>query len=252
MDQSKFRFKIDDLTLETIPMKRLAEYLTDLATLVGEVKDVHLVGIESGSVEAILLTETPHARAIEARIHSAAQSNGVKPTGPREAIKAFKSLTDKLAEDKTGAVFMFEAGAEILRFPNRGRRHATVYGPFNQEGSLDGVVVRLGGVNDPVPVHLESDSGSYQCLASRTVARELAKHIFETTLRVYGIGRWTRTAEGEWTLESFTIRDFHPLSEEPLSAVVAKLRAVTGGGWAEIDDPVAEAKRIRDGDDEDG
>ena len=252
MDQAKFRFKIDDLTLETISMKRLAEYLADLATLIGETKDVHLVGIESGSVEAILLTESKLVPAIEERAHNAARSNGIKPTGPREAISAYKAITKKLAEDKTGAVFMFEAGAEILHFANQSRRESTVYGPFNQEGSLDGVVVRLGGINDPVPVHLESDSGSYQCLASRAVARELAKYIFEATLRVYGVGRWLRTAEGEWTLEAFMIRDFHPLNDEPLSAAIAKLRAVTGSGWTEIDDPMAEAKRIRDGEDEDG
>jgi hypothetical protein len=122
-----------------------------------------------------------------------------------------------------------------------------VFGPFNQEGSLDGVVVRLGGINDPVPVHLESDSGNYQCQASRALARELAKHIFETPLRVYGVGRWFRNVDGEWLLENFTIRDFHPLNGEPLSAVIAKLRTVPGNEWAASDDPLRELNRIRGG-----
>ncbi len=244
----EFRFKIDDLTLDTIPMKRLLEYLNELATLLGDSKHVHLTRVENGSVEAVIRTEATLVPKIEQRVRAAAQRNGVKPTGPPEAIRAFRAITGMLQRDNTGAVFIFEAGAEIIRFPSTKREQAPVFGPFNQEGSLDGVVVRLGGINDPVPVHLESDSGSYQCVASRVVARELAKHIFETPLRVYGDGRWLRSADGEWTLENFTIRDFHPLIDEPLTSVIAKLRAVPGNEWATLENPLSEMDRIRNGD----
>ena len=246
----EFRFKIDDLTLDTIPMKRLIEYLEDLATLLGEPKYVHLARVETGSVEAVIRTEANFVPKIERRVTQAARQNGVKPSGAPDAIRAFKAITKKLQEDNTNGVFMFEAGAEIVRFPSGRKGKAPVFGPFNQEGSLDGVVVRLGGVNDPVPVHLESESGSYQCLASRALARELAKHIFETELRVYGVGRWLREADGEWTLENFTIRDFHPLNDEPLTAVIAKLRAVPGNEWANIENPLSELNRIRNGDED--
>lgn len=244
----EFRFKIDDLTLDTIPMKRLLEYLNDLVALLGEPKHIHLARVENGSVEAVIRTEANFVPKIEQRVRDAARSNGVKPTGPPEAIRAFKAITEKLLQDNTSAVFMFEAGAEIIRFPSARKEQAPVFGPINQEGSLDGVVVRLGGINDPVPVHLESDSGSYQCLASRTVARDLAKYIFETPLRVYGVGRWLRSADGEWALETFTIRDFHPLLDEPLTSVIAKLRAVPGNEWGTLENPLREVNRIRNGD----
>ncbi len=252
MDQYRFRFKIDDLTLETVSMKRLSEYLSDLAVLLGEQRHVHLAEIRTGSIETIIETDAEAAPKIEQRVRDATHHNGIQPTGPQEAIRAAKQLAEKLHEDKTGAVFMFEAGAEIVRFVN-GRQETTaqVFGPFNQEGSLDGVVVRLGGVNDPVPVHLESDEGSFQCLASRAVARELAKHIFETPLRVYGQGRWLRSAEGEWHLESFTIRDFHPLVDDTVSSTLAKLRAVPGNEWNDLDDPLAEAAKLRNGGEDD-
>jgi hypothetical protein len=251
MDRNRFRFKIDDLTLETISMKRLLEYLDDLASILGEQKHVHLAEIRTGSIEAIIDTDAEAAPKIERRVKEATRNNGVEPTGPPEAIRAAKSLMERLHQDKTGAVFMFEAGAEIVRFEN-GQRETTaqVFGPFNQEGTLDGVVVRVGGINDPVPVHLESDEGSYQCLASRSVARELARHIFETPLRVYGQGRWLRNADGEWHLESFTIRDFHPLVDETAGSALAKLRAVPGNEWNEIDAPLAEAAKLRDGEED--
>ncbi len=249
----EFRFKIDDLTLDTISMKRLAEYLDDLAVLLGESKDVHLARIESGSVDAVVRTEDTFVPKIEERVRSAArQAYEPEGKGSQEAGRAFKAITDKLKQDKTGAVFMFEAGAEIVRFPSGKKISEPTFGPFNQEGSLDGVIVRVGGINDPVPVHLESDSQTYQCLASRVVARELAKHIFDTPLRVYGIGRWFRTGGGKWILENFVIRDFHSLNDEPLVSVVAKLRAIPGNDWNKLKNPLIEADRIRNGDDEDG
>lgn len=248
----EFRFKIDDLTLDTMPMKRLAEYLTDLAILLGQSKDVHLASVQSGSVEALVRTEANLVSKIEQRVTSAARQGGKKPSaGASEAMRAYKAITEKLKQDKTGAVFMFEAGAEIIRFPSGKKEPTVTLGPFNQEGSLDGVIVRLGGINDPVPVHLESDSQTYQCLASRIVAREMAKHIFDTPVRVYGVGRWFRNATGEWALESFTIRDFHPLIDESLISVVAKLRAVPGNDWSQLDNPLNEADRLRNGDEED-
>ncbi len=253
MDQLRFRFKIDDLSLDTTPMKRVTEYLNDLAVLLGEQKHVHLAEVTKGSIDAVIVTSVEAAPRIEQRIKDATQTSGVQPTGPQDALRAVKALADKLREDKTGAVFMFEAGAEIVRFePPAQETTKQVFGPFNQEGTLDGVVVRLGGINDPVPVHLESDEGSHLCYASRSVAREIAKHIFDIPLRVFGQGRWFRTAEGKWILEAFTIRDFQPLIDEPISSVLAKLRAVPGNEWNEMENPLAELARLRSDGEDDG
>lgn len=251
----EFRFKINDLTLDTISMRRVLEYLSDVATLIGRTDDVHLLRIESGSIDTVFRTDRKEtAEKIESRVRDA--SRGIDNLGRRnpavdtEVRRAFRALTKRLGEDRTTGVFMHEAGAEIIRL-HGDIAPKNAFGPFNQEGSLDGVVVRLGGVNDPVPVHLESDSESYQCLASRAVARELAKHIFETPLRVYGVGRWLRNEDGQWTLENFTIRDFHPLNDESLISVIAKLRAVPGNEWGSIENPLAELDRMRNGDDDD-
>lgn len=253
MDQLRFRFKIDDLSLETTPMKRVTEYLNDLALLLGEQKHVHLAEVTSGSIDTVIVTSAEAAPKIEQRVRDATHTNGVAPTGPQEAIRAAKSLIDRLHEDRTGAVFMFEAGAEIVRFESPAQETTKQeFGPFNQEGTLDGVVVQLGGINDPVPVHLESDDASYQCYASRSVARELAKYIFDAPLRVFGQGRWFRTNKGKWILETFTIRDFQPLNDESLGTAIAKLRAVEGNEWNDLENPAKELAKIRGDDEDDG
>jgi hypothetical protein len=43
------RFTIDAYTPDTIPMRRLAEYMQDLADLFGEREHVHFARIEAGS-----------------------------------------------------------------------------------------------------------------------------------------------------------------------------------------------------------
>jgi len=125
-----------------------------------------------------------------------------------------------------------------------------VFGPFNQEGTLDGIVIMVGGKSDPVPVHIEQGSAVYNCHAKRDVAIALGRHLFQSELRVRGKGRWTREAEGTWTLNRFTIQNFKVLDDEPLSAVVAKLREIPGSGWREVADPWSELMGMRKHDDE--
>ena len=47
--QTEYRFKIDAYSPETIPMARLAEYMSDLAVLFGNRENVHFVQLEPGS-----------------------------------------------------------------------------------------------------------------------------------------------------------------------------------------------------------
>ena len=49
----EYLFKIEAFTPETMPMARLAKYLTELAAILGESKSVHLIRIESGSTALV-------------------------------------------------------------------------------------------------------------------------------------------------------------------------------------------------------
>jgi hypothetical protein len=51
-------------------------------------------------------------------------------------------------------------------------------------------------------------------------------------------------------LERFTAGRFEVLGDEPLTAVVARLRNVRGSEWPDVEDPWGELERERNGADE--
>jgi len=240
---SEYRLKIDVYTPATIPMARLAEYMQEFAVLLGEAKSVHFVRLEEGSLNVVSAVEREAAPKVENRVLNAKRDEG--PREPREAIRA---INRKLREDNGIGELLTNTGAQIIRFPGREETELVSFGAFNEQGSLDGVVIVIGGRSDPVPVHIESlESVIYNCYASRAVARELAKYIFGRELRVHGIGRWLRSEAGKWQLERFIIGNFEILNDESLTSVVADLRAVSGSEWPSLSDPWTELDELRHG-----
>ncbi|MBF0367936.1 MAG: hypothetical protein HQL52_00610 [Magnetococcales bacterium] len=245
----EYRFIIDGFTPETIPMARLAEYMADLATIFGERESVHFGGVESGSAKLIPWVEPEAAPKVKFNIEQA--KAGLAPKAAQDAIHNIDKL---LREDNTTGRLTNNEGAEIIPFPGREAPTPTTYGPFNQEGSLDGTVFKLGGQklggqNDLYPVGLQSENIVYNCVASLSLVKCLSKFIMGPELRVWGKGRWFRSEEGQWELRKFRINSFDPLEEKKLTEVVKELRAIPGSGWNEIEDPFAELHRIRHGDD---
>ena len=143
--------------------------------------------------------------------------------------------------------FRFD-GKEILFFPGPERTEPPTFCPFRQDGVLDGTLIRVGGRDETVPVHLRDGDVIHNCNAAREMARRLAPHLFGGTLRVIGNGRWKRTEEGQWVLLRFDINDFEILDDRPLPEVVQQLREVQGSGWRHIDNPVEELQRLREED----
>ncbi len=121
------------------------------------------------------------------------------------------------------------------------------YGPLSERGTLDGVLVRVGGKDDTVPVHLLDGDKVHICNANREVARRLAPHLFGAILRVHGEGRWERDQDGNWNLLRFDIRDFEPLEDVPLGEAVRRLRAVKGSRWQRISESARELHLLRGG-----
>lgn len=53
----EYRFEIDAFSPTTIPMSRLAEYISDLAKMFGNNNSVHLLKIEQGSTVPVIMVE---------------------------------------------------------------------------------------------------------------------------------------------------------------------------------------------------
>jgi len=239
----KYRLKIDAYSRETMPLGRLAEYLAEFAVMLGEDKSIHLIEIEDGSCVSVMLVE-PEA---EPKILERADAIERKEAPP-EAMRAAANFDEKLRKDNGKAEFIGPTGSNLIIFPGRERVEPLTYGPFNQPGVLIGIPILVGGKNDPVPVHLEGKDGTFDCLARRDTAREIAPHLFNDVIRVEGVGRWVRRPTGEWEMLKFTIKYFKPLADVTLRNTIKRLRAIPAE-WKEKEDPLGEIMSIRHGTD---
>lgn len=218
----EFVFKMDTYSLKTLPMNRLAEYMSDLATILGEHKQVHFVRLRSGSVALNIRVDREAEPKVRKRIGLSKQDDG-----PPEARTAIRNINRRLAEDNASGVLLDPDERRIIPFPGKSRFTQPTIGPIRQPGSLDGVPIRVGGRTDPVPVHLEGFGQEiYVCVARREIAQQIAKHIFETPIRAEGIGAWTRSPDGEWEMQSFNIHNFQEMEEVSLNETVQHLRAI--------------------------
>jgi hypothetical protein len=240
----EYRFTIDTFTPDSIPMARLAEYMTDIAKMLGNKDKVHFVKVEPGSVVLLEHIEEPAIPRFRERL------NGIRNrTAPDEAIAAYEDIDRRLAEDNAIGVMETTEG-RVFEFPGRNRKHQSAFGSIVQPGTIDGVLIRVGGKDETVPVYLEEGAVIHKCNSNREMAKRLAPYIFGGPLRVYGNGRWSRDDFGNWTMDHFTINDFTELQESTLHDAVTKLRSIPNG-LQSVDDPIEELSRIRHGTDDD-
>jgi hypothetical protein len=224
-------------------MSRLAEYMADLATLLGETGNVHFLCVEEGSTKLAYVVEEEAILKVDERVTLVRSGEG-----PADAIRAFGTINRRLREDNgTGEITERGSGAKIIKFPGRDAVEEKTYGHVTQQGSLDGEVIRVGGTKDIVSVHLQSGRSQYHCTASRGVAKALAEHLFTGQVRVFGVGRWLRSEAGHWSVERFQVQRFEALDDRPLSAVLADLRAIPGADWRDAPDLWGELDILRNG-----
>lgn len=241
----EYRFEIaGGFTPQTLPMERLAEYMAAFAKLLGESENVHFQSVEPGSAVLVAAIDKPARPKVRDRL--AALRDG---RGAGDAQKAFAELDEMLRKDNATGTVSDEAGDLLIPFPGRNRPEPLVYGPFRQDGKIDGQLIRVGGKDETVPVHLRDGEIIHTGLiCTPEIARRIAPHLFGPVLRAHGTGTWFRTGTGEWELRRFRISDFEVLDEAPLLTVVSDLRKVEGSDWSELPDPVGALLAERDGD----
>lgn len=235
-----YRFKIDVFSIESLPMARLAEYMAELARLLGEQERVHFSQLERGSAVLVSYVDEPAAPKVTERLAKVQAG-----TGPKDALKAYMALDNMLAKDNAVGTLVSSQSAEIIPFPGRTRPKPVRYGPFRERGSLDGVVIRVGGRDETVPVHLLDGERLILCQTNRDLSKRLASHYLGSTVRVHGTGKWVREEDGSWQLLEFQIEEFETLDDSPLAEVVEKLRAVEGGRWASDPDTLGDLLSLR-------
>lgn len=219
---AEYRFQIDAYTPETIPMARLAEYMTHLADVLGETASVHFVRLEAGSTALVHRIDREAIPKVRTRTEGVRRGDA-----PRDAIRAYHTINKMLRDDNGVGRLVEGRTAVVLKFPGR-EDSEEKYPSVRQQGSIDGQVMRVGGIELQVPVLLQSENEMIVgCSADRHVAKQLAQKLFEY-VRLYGMGKWRRDSEGLWSLVEFKIASFEVLRDAPISTALSKLREVSG------------------------
>lgn len=221
-------FRIDAFTPASLPMARLAEYMADLAKLLGETENVHFTRLEKGSVVLVQQIERPAIPNVKARL-SAVRRN----EAPSDAMKAFARLDRRLADDDATGTLADRDGAEVIRFPGRETPRPLDYPSFRQRGSLDGVLRRTGSKEDPPKIMLVDGDKTWNCEATWELINSLQGHINKGRIRVHGDGRWKRNSDGEWSCEHFRIESFEPLDDASWEDTAKRLQ--TAAPWTTTD-----------------
>lgn len=217
----EYRFKIAAYTPDTIPMSRLAQYLVELAGILGEPASVHFERLEGGSTVPVVRVEREAEPKVRDRILSVERGDA-----PDDAAIAFRRINKLLRDDNaTGALHEGTRKANLLFFPGcEERREASLV--VRDHGTLAGVVVRIGGKDQTVHVHLEAEGAAYTKLeCTRALGKQIAACLFEF-VRVAGRGTWSRDSDGNWALDRFVIQSFERLDDAPLSEALEGVRAL--------------------------
>ena len=235
---------IGGYTPDTIPMARLAEYMQQFAAMLGSEEAVHFRGLEPGSAQVVAEVEAEAAPDVEQRLAQAAESETGSST-----VAAFQKVFSMLREDQA-AGFVYKNGDQgqiVVTFEGATRLEPT-FGPFWEEGSLEGILIRIGGEGDTKHLQLKQGTRKYSRIeADEETARLMRNYLFEP-VRIVGRGRWKRNEFGNWDLLKFQVKSFKPLDNSDLEEVVAQLQSIKGSDWSKMDDPIAVALSLRDDD----
>lgn len=230
-------------TPETIPMARLAQYMQNLATMLGHDAAVHFNKLKPGSTQ--LVTRIDHEDVPKVATHLAQIKRG---EGTLKATKAQAEIDRLLAEDNaTGFVYEDkDESAKIIAFPGVTRPKPTMFGPFYQEGSLDGILISVSGADQTVHLQLQNGEIKYTGIeTNRETARRLARHMYEP-VRLFGTGRWLRDEEENWILKKFKVESYNDLAANDLNDAIDQMREIEGSEWNDMDDPIDALKALRE------
>jgi hypothetical protein len=243
MKKETYIFRIDRFTPETIPMIRLAQYMLQWATLLGNPERVHFRELRPGSARLVSCVESEAAPKVRTRLQQLKSDSA-----PKDLREPYETINRMLASDN--AVGTIKRGsATIVDFPGRRQPLPVRVGPFNQITELQGQLIRVGGGDDTAHGLIVDGDGEIRSVSmNREQAKAISAMLYGPPLRIVGQGRWERTEEAAWNLIDMKLHSWEALSEKSLREGVTALRAIEGSNWSKEKDPHALLHRIRHGD----
>jgi hypothetical protein len=240
--KEKLTFRIDSYTPESLPMARLAEYLSNLAALYGSEESVHFDSITKGSAKLNVSIDEPAVPKVMWRLQSVNSASAVQ-----DAQRAYQTLDNLLrADNAVGTISTGKKGGKILEFLGRKlaiQETVTIIQPT----TVDGVVIKIGGKDATIPVHLRDQEGKViRCeIRGEAYAKELSRHYLGNPIRAHGSGKWVRHGDGTWEIQLLTIQSYEELDTTPLDEILADFKSVSNNGWGSMEFPIEEWRKLR-------
>ncbi len=228
IDVAEYRFVIDAYSPDTIPMARLAQYMTELSQILGEQSAVHFRRLEKGSTALVSRIDREAAPKVRQRVVSLRRGDA-----PKDIQTAYVRINELLRADNASGILKDDkpARAVVVRFPGR-EEVIEDFPVIRQHGSIDGIVTGIRGKDETIHITLQSEGRQISgCQTNKTLAKQLGTKLFEP-VRLFGRGKWTRDAEGSWCLADFRVESFESLDDTPLSDALASLRTINSN-WDE-------------------
>lgn len=238
----QIKFRISSLTPDTLSMGRLAQYLACLAGMYGNHDDVRFKGVRKGSAVLVAEAFPDIVDGIERRLRLINTSET-----DDKAQRAYNDLNRLLQEDHSTAYVTRPKLGKIITFPGAKQQRRTDQISVVQPVTIDGVVIRIGGKDDTIPVVIQDMEGNnISCtIKGKQNAKELSKYYLGDTIRITGNGKLTRGEDGIWKMSDVMINSYYPISDEPLDKIFNDLREIEGNGWKSLPNPIATWKKIR-------
>ena len=234
----EYRFQIDGISPAHLPMARLAEYMTELARLLGEPDHVHFVRLDEGSTVLVHRVDASAAERVDSGLAALAEGRGDRPR-----IQARSKLNAMLDEDASSGRLGDDRDATVIPFPGRLASRPT-FAAVRAEGVLQGTLLRLGTRDSDGKMHatlMTAAAGRESCEITYEMLRDLREHLAEpTVIRLHGEGRYRRHPRGGWKLEHFRASRAEVLRGTDLHAEVAALQRIEGAAWRDSGDPIGE------------
>lgn len=219
-------------------MQRLAQYLAELANMLGAVEHVHFSSVTPGSAMLnVNIDELYYSEVLTSVLEV--------PTGKgtTRQLTGYRELQRFMEEDGTTGEMLDHLSASVMLFAKCSSNESPLN--ISKQGSVQGRLYRIGGKGETVPVRLEGTNGeTLNCEASTEIAQQLSTLLFQQ-VRVSGSGTWERTPNGSWKLKKLKVESFQELDSSKLSSVLSKLQAAGGLKWAEMENPHRVAKNLR-------
>lgn len=215
MSAAEYTFRIAGFTPDTLPMARLADYLSDLAKLLGSTEHVHFDRLTEGSAVLVAAVDQEVRPLVSPRVRSAMRGDG-----PRDALTAWSKLNELLGKDNTSATLELPGG-EVIAFPGSAPPSKPI-GPLRQPTSIQGRIVRLEGYGEDISVGVEDQTGLTGRVVVRGARASEVGELFHRYVRFSGSGKWRRDAEGNWCLEHLDVDSFEALDDEPLDETLRR------------------------------